>query len=195
MTKVQPVEFDVAKARIEKGWTQEHMADVCGISYRTLRRAESSQPLSPRVAQAIRCALAPWPTAAALTASITVGARNYSFDGQIRTESLHVVALARGWRVALRNSHGVTDWCLGADGFCRQVGDPEEVLFSTQADAIVAAVCRLEYYRRINHPVLCAQRSQALVKGASQLLIDNVWDDAFMARLNERPSAGARLAG
>lgn len=194
MSRVQPVGFEVAQARIKKGWTQEHMADVCGISYRTLRRAEASQPVSLRVAQAIRCALAPWPTAAASTASIAVGTRKFDFNGVARTEHVHVVAVSRGWQVALRYNVS-TDWCLGADGHCRRIGDPKEVVFSTQADAIVAAVCRLEYFRRINHPVLCARRRRAWLQGLSRLPSYDVWSDAFMTTLDERPGACARDTG
>ncbi|GLQ16952.1 helix-turn-helix transcriptional regulator [Maritalea porphyrae] len=46
----------IAQARTKKGWTQEHLANVAGISARTVQRAETIGSLSAETAQAI-CAV------------------------------------------------------------------------------------------------------------------------------------------
>lgn len=46
----------IAQARTKKGWTQEHLASVAGISARTVQRAESLGALSADTAQSI-CAV------------------------------------------------------------------------------------------------------------------------------------------
>lgn len=42
--------------RTERGWSQEHLAEVAGVSLRTIQRAEDSRPLSGENVQAIASA-------------------------------------------------------------------------------------------------------------------------------------------
>jgi hypothetical protein len=118
-----------------------------------------------------------------MPAPILVGTRDTRIDGEACTESITVVASPKGWRAVLSYSsrpNAEPTWCLDADGMCRQIGSPKEVCFSTQADAIVASVWRLEYYRRVNHPVLCRRRREAMVRRASRMPHEDVWSEAFM---------------
>ena len=46
----------ISNARAKKGWTQEHLANVAGVSARTVQRAESRNALSAETAQ-ILCAV------------------------------------------------------------------------------------------------------------------------------------------
>ncbi len=182
----QPVTLDIARCRAARGWSQEHFAEVCGVSHRTVRRAEAGGRVSPRIANAIQSALAPWPADVTTPASILVGVREMRIEGTIETESIHVVLAPKGWRVVLSYSAArgaAPTWCLSADGLCREIGSPKEMSFATQADAIVAAVWRLEHYRRVNHPVLCQRRREALTRRAGRMPREDVWDDAFMDAL------------
>ena len=43
-------------SRLKKGWTQEHLADVAGVSVRTIQRVEASGTISADTAQAL-CAV------------------------------------------------------------------------------------------------------------------------------------------
>lgn len=182
----QRVNIDIARARAARGWSQERLAEVCGISHRTARRAEAGHPMSPRVAGSILAALAPWPTGVVLPTAVVVGRREFRSGERTSEETSVVVAALNGWRVDLRYSSGleVDTWCLGADGFCRTFGHPKAIPFATQAEAIVAAVWRLERFRRVNHPVLCQRRRDAMGRHAGRMPREDVWDDAFMARLD-----------
>jgi hypothetical protein len=167
MPRSLPIGLDVGRLRRARGWTIEHLAERAAISVRSIIRAESGQPVTPRVAGAIKGALSPAPRLLdAGRVVVSSSKRDFSVNGQICQlyVRLEVVRLFGGWVILHLNSFTgppaqfkATDkakiWCLSPDGYMRRLYDDawrvvSSCLFDNQQDAIMRAVESAETSRR-----------------------------------------------
>lgn len=74
--------------REDKGWTQQHLSDVSGLSLRTIQRAETVGRVSNE-------------TLNALSAVFEVERTYWGVDSLSKTEKQHIVK--KGWRIALQS--------------------------------------------------------------------------------------------